>query len=247
MKNMILAILVLIPLMAFSNENSGVKETNYQVGLHYYENRDDNLDNWNNTLLSASITFPIYKYIGSRIGVSGYKSGTIRYPDSDFSSKTSSYSMHGSLFLRDKDIGKIGATIGYEKSKTDFDDGSNNNFQVELKSNTYSIYGSYYFNDFTFSGNRFIHDLDNDDKINICTIGVSYYINDNTMLSTSHMSMDSMNNYNIAISHQPYFFNNSTETGISYDNNKGNSSVSFFVSYYFGIKVPLKIRNREYR
>ena len=75
MKNMMLATLVLIPLIAFGSDNSGVKETNYQVGLTYYENKDDNIENWNNTLLFASISVPIYKYIGSTIGVSGYKSG----------------------------------------------------------------------------------------------------------------------------------------------------------------------------
>lgn len=248
MKNRILAILVLIPLIAFSNEDSGVKETNYQIGLNYSENKVDNLENSNNTALSASVNLPVYKYIGSSIGVNGYKTGKVRQVKSNLSSETSAYNVSGAIFLRDKDIGKLGVIAGYGKIKTNIDfDSNSNDYHTYLKSNFYSMYGDYYLNDFTFSANRYVTDLDNGYKINTWNIGASYYINENTIISTNQTGMDSKSNYNIGISHQPYFLNDSTEVGISYQNHRDSSSVSFSVSYYFGTSVSLKVRNREYR
>ena len=142
MKNVIFAILLLMPLVAFSNDEGGVKETNYQAAYAYTEIMSDDSSNYNNMSLSAYMNLPIYEYIGSSIGIAGTKYGKAKYDN--FSVEGNAYIVSGSIFARDKNIGKIGVTVGYSETNS-YNTYSDTTLDIDISSTSYryGIYGRY--------------------------------------------------------------------------------------------------------
>lgn len=244
------AVLLLFPLSIFSNDASGVKEVNYRIGIDYHELKLDGLDGHiKSTILSESISFPIYKYLGSSISLGGYKGNKIDYYH--FYAQTKGHFIDGSVFVRDKSIGKIGVGLVYDKSKTEIEPINTNIFlmqgSVTNTSKNYSLYGSYYLDNFTFNFNRNKLKSDSGFNTNILGVGASYYIEKNTLIGIGKLYMDSPNKYSVNIVHQPYLFNNSIDIQLAYADDDYGNTISFYVNYHFQTQVSLKTRKREYQ
>lgn len=236
----------------FAQTNQAVKETNFNVALSHNEINDDYMGNWRYTSLSSGVNFPLYDYLGANVFISGSKSGELKYNHSNDSDTTQfeGYGSSAMLFLRDADIGKIGVTGGYSKTKTTTDiyNGmTTHTFKNTTTSRSYSLYGSYYLDDFTLSASRRYLDLDNGHTLHYVDAGIGYYLNENTAFDVTVSGMDSSNKFRLHLAHQPSLLSNSTIVGISYEKNDYDNSFTFFLSYHFQTKVSLRIRDREYR
>jgi|GEM_PF-2816539 len=248
-QNKLFAFLLLLPLSVFSDDASGVKERNYRIDIGYHKHQFDGLDmDAYSTVLSGSAFFPVYKYLGSSISLGGFSAKLDNY---DYYAQTKGHFIDGSVFVRDKSIGKLGIGVGYDKSKTKIEPINTNIFLMQSSatntSKKYSLYGSYYLNNFTFNFNRNILKSDGGFNTNILGVGASYYIEKNTLIGIGKLYMDSPNKYSVNIVHQPYLFNNSIDIHLAYADDDYGNTISFYVNYHFQTQVSLKTRNREYQ
>ncbi len=144
MKKILLSLLLLIPFLATAEEQSAIKTLNYSINLSYkaYDVADI-------VSTSASINIPLSNYIGANIIVYGAKANT-KY--NDYELDTTLYGSAVSLFLRDSNIGKIGASFAYAKSDNEYTFSDDLNLSAyhtasfyggESKQYNYSLYGSY--------------------------------------------------------------------------------------------------------
>ncbi len=229
-----LVYLACLPVLAVAGENGGVLETNYGAGIAYSESR-----NSKGLRASGNVSIPVYKYIGSTLFVNGSKTeGEKNSLDSD------AYRVGGVAFLRDFNLGKLGVSAAYNKTNFDTPSGSSLD-DTEL--NQYGLLGQYYFNDFTFGANRNVVDSKDFDDFNSWTASIDWYWQENTKLSLDGSGMDAKDSYGIRVSHQPNFFNNSTDITFSYNGYRTDDVFSLSVNYYFGTLVTLQDRDRKYR
>lgn len=243
---------VLLAFEVLAQTNQAVKETNFNVALSHSEINDDSMSNWRSTSLSSGVNFPLYNYLGANIFISGSKSGELKYNyyNDSYTTQSDDYGSGAMLFLRNADIGKIGVTGGYSKTKTTTDiyNGmTTHTLKNTTTSRNYSLYGSYYHDDFTLSASRRYLDLDNGHILHYVDAGIGYYLNENTAFDATVSGMDSSNKFRLHLAHQPSLLNNSTIVGISYEKNDYDNSFTFFLSYHFQTKVSLRTRDREYR
>ena len=255
-KIIIFAITILIPVIAFSNDSSGVKKINYSIGLNYTNFENRYVDEMYFRGLSASINFPIYKYIGSSIYF-GATEGSIKRNSTE--TTYDGYSMGGEVFMRDKNIGKLGVSGSYSNMKSHYNSPLITSSNIKTKGYTYSIDGAYYYNNFSFNANRSTNrsevttngtliQTDQWYTNHVLNLRASYYINENTEMHISKRTMDTENNFGIGIGHQPSFLNDTTEIGVQYSDEKhDNYSIGFYINYFFNTDVTLKTRDREYR
>lgn len=229
-----LGCLAFVPVLVIAGESGGVFETNYGAGLAYSDSR-----NSSSLRASGNVSVPVYKYIGSTLFINGRKTeGEKNTID------TNSYRIGGTAFLRDFDLGKVG--IGAAYNKTNFD----STFGISLDETElyqYSLLGQYYLNDFTIGADRTTVDSKDFDDFNSWTGSIAWYWQGNTKLLFSGSGMDAKDSYGISASHQPEYFNNSTEITFAYSGSKNNDVFSLSVNYYFGTLVSLIDRDRKYR
>jgi hypothetical protein len=252
MKKTFLFLLILISLEIYADSHNAVKETNFHVGISHTEIDDDFVGNWRSTSLSSGVSFPIYDYIGSSILIQGSKSGTLKYDyyNYHYTTQSDSYVAAVNFFLRDKTIGKVGINGQHSKNKTttNLNDGSTTyTHKSTTDINNYSLYGSYYWHDFTLNAYREVIDIDNGHHIHTSNTSIGYYLNENTSAGASISGMDSQNKFHISFQHQPSYFQNSTIVGLTYLKNNHSESFTLFLSYHFETRVSLKTRDREYR
>lgn len=252
MKKTFLFLLILLSLEVYADDHNAVKETNFHVAIGHTEIDDDFVGNWRSTSLLSGFSFPIYDYIGSSISIQGAKSAALEYDyyNYHYTTQSDNYAAAVNFFLRDSSIGKIGISGQHSKNKTttDINDGiTTYTHKSSTDTNNYSLYGSYYWNDFTLSAYRELMDIDNRHNVHTSNAGIGYYFNENTSFGASISGMDSSNEFSINFQHQPSFFQNSTIVGFTYSKNDQSKFFAFFLSYHFETKVALKVRDREYR
>jgi len=252
MKKISLFLVLFFASEVFADTNQAVKETNFNVALSHTEIDNDSMSHWRTTTLSSGVGFQLYEYLGATVFIHGSKGGKLRYSyyNDSYTTQTDGYGSDAFLFLRDANIGKIGASGGYSKTKTttDIDNTiATQTFKNTTTSRRYSLYGSYYLNDFTLSASREFSDLDNGHTLHYVDASIGYYLNENTAFDATVSGMDSSNKFRFNLTHQPSLLRNSTVVGIGYANNDYDDSFTFFLSYHFQTKVSLRTRDREYR
>src|SRR5690606_28259449 len=104
--------------------------------------------------------------------------------------------------------------------------------------------------DFTVFGSRTTTELERGPELDTDAYGLSWYPFDSLKVTLSGGQLYDQDSYGIELEHQPEFMGDGLSVTLGYsvlDREQEISTISFSVFYHFGTKVPLKIRDREYR
>ena len=231
MKKLLLATLLITPVIAFGKPG-GIEASNYTAGFNATDTEIGNIYS-----LYGDIRLPVTDYLGATLNISGTKSA---YDAPYFDSTTAAAGV--GLLFRKYDLGSL--EIGYGYSDTNYDvPGSDFN----IRSNTYTLDGTYYLGRFDITASRSVYDPDSGNNSHGLQIGAAYYLTDNLQAGISAGGMDNEDSYSFAIIHQPSFFNNNIGYTIGVvDSADFDPSYYLSVAYFFGTRVSLIERFRKY-
>ena len=157
-----------------------------------------------------------------------------------------------SLFARRPTLGRIGVTygigqLGSDCSETSFflpggEDSLDNDrvrFDVEL-----------YWRSFTIGASHTTLSLDDAPEIETTTVTGSWYPLESLRLSVYGSDLYEEDTYGLSLEHQPQFLGDGFGVQLSYaktDAEPGTRTITLGLTYYFGKRVPLLVRDRQYR
>lgn len=119
-----------------------------------------------------------------------------------------------------------------------------------LHTDRYQIHGELYFSDFTVSATRTSTDLDGGPKLESTDFSTSWYPLDSLRIAVSSSDLYDEDTYGILLEHQPEFLDDGLGVYVSYattDRSPEVRTIGLGFAYYFGTRVALKTRDREYR
>jgi hypothetical protein len=197
--------------------------------------------------LGASFVLPVSKYFSTSFSSSGWQ-----YTLSD-SYKQEGYTISGDVFLHDIDYGKIGVSLGYGDAKSKY---NNTSFKLSLnmESSVYTLYGSYYFDDFTVNAITYLFESEIEignssvsDSNASWNISANLYPLDDTKLTVQGNIVNSNKNFSVLLNHQVF---DNLILGFKFDTqdiNPPNSmnTYGFNLIYHFGNKSTMKTRDRN--
>jgi hypothetical protein len=233
-----------------------VDQTNYQLGFASGDNRTAHGGDSGTAGINGAVNFPIVSYLGAM--VSGTYSRTRLSPY--FSSQGTALgksdcgykdrAVAAGLFVRDPAYGRLGvsdqvgqltASCGTIFPATD---------SRRLNTRTVSADGEYYFSRLTLSVARSRTELEGGTRIEAATYGAGLYPSRALELALSAGGLDDRDTYSIAAIYQPEFLEDSASAFIRFtEQRRPNDSHFIYVGfeYYFGTRVDLLTRDRQYR
>lgn len=211
--------------------------TGIQKWLFFTQSPYTDSDDGRSYFVAGGINLPISDYWGASIDARiGHYSEEI---DAD------QYDLVGTVFLRNLDLGKIGASYGYTRFEFDFP--ASSTISDTVNTDTYKILGEYYLSDFTLGLSRSrIKFSTTPQDANTSLVSALWYVTDNTRVKLAAGGMDAEDVYFYEISYQPSYFDNAISFSLWYDDSKTGDSISLSFNYYFDVKVSLKERDRKY-
>ncbi len=227
----------LITNIAVASEPGGVINRNYETGLAY-----TNTDQSHDYEINGSALLPITDYIGTALDADlRHDLGKGNVVD------TTRYGVGSSVFLRNFEIGRLGAAYLFSYSK--FDLPSSVNASDTSIVHNFRAFGEYYLSNFTISASRTYSHFESGTDRNNWIISGQWYPYKNTKLSIRTSGMDAKDHYGASIEHQPGFFNNAAGLFLSYsyDNKVNKDAFALGFTYYFNTRVHLIDRDRKYR
>lgn len=244
-------------------QDRAVQSRNYEFGITSVDS--DTSGSTSNGTLGASlgITQPIGSWMG--IAASGYfssskvRTGDILGDDDDPNSTNSrpscSFDNTGgeiSLFVRRPTLGKVAATYGVGKVSPDCGESSVfiGNGKEDLSTDNYRFDVEGYLGDFTLGAAYTTTSLDEGLKLKTTAITGSWYPLDSLKVSLSGNDLYEQDTYGLTIEHQPEFLGDGFGISVGYSNSDQEPktrTIYLGVAYYFGTRVPLKVRDRQYR
>lgn len=237
MRSIKLVVLLLIPAVATATGNRAVLETNYEIEAGY-----QNKSVGDEYTVDGRLTMPLLRFGGVSL-LGGYErlEGDSGVLDSD------TYSVGGELFMRDYDIGRLGAQVLYLNQSFDH---PNNvvSFNDNSTAKVYSATGEYYYRKFTLSGSRTYIDFDHVDNVESWGLGGLFYVTDNIRLGIAGDYANDKTIYAFRAALQPALFGNSAEVSVGYaDVGNGDHTYSVSLAYYFDKRPALIDRDRKLR
>ena len=244
-----------------ATESKAVQATNFSLGL--LASDSDTKDSTSNGTfgLGGVATMPIGSLFGASLSGS-YSRSTARTSDVllDATSTTSSRpscrfnnnDAAVTLFARRPTLGKIGATYGTGRLSADCGDEAVfvHTGDDELSTDHYRFNVEAYLGDFTFGAVHTSTELEDGPKLEANSFSASWYPLDSVRLSLSGGDLYDEDTYGFEVEHQPEFMGDSLSVTLGYsvvDREQEISTLHFGVIFHFGTKVPLKIRDRQYR
>lgn len=247
---------------AFAQDRA-VQARNYEFGIASVDS-DTSGSTSNGTLgVNLGATLPIGSWVG--IAASGYfssskvRTGDVLGEDDDAASTGSrpscSFDNSGgeiSVFVRRPALGKIAATYGVGKVSPDCGDSSVfiENGEDDLSTDNYRFDVEAYLGDFTVGAAYTSTDLDQGLKLETTAATASWYPLDSLKLSLSGNDLYEQDTYALTIEHQPEFLGDAFGVNVGYSNSDQEPKTRTLylgVTYYFGTRVTLKTRDRQYR
>ena len=241
--------------------NRAVQATNFSLGLEASDS--DTKDSTSNGTfgLGGTATLPIGNLFGATLS-GNYSRTTARTSDVLFdvesqsstrpSCRFNNYDMVAGVFARRPTLGKISASYGKGKLSSDCGDESVfvSTGTDSLDTDYYRVGAEAYLWDFTVGAVHTSTELEDGPKVESDIFSASWYPVDSVKLTLSGGDLYDQDTYGIEIEHQPEFMGNSLGVSLGYsvvDRDREISTISFSVVYYFGTKVQLKTRDRQYR
>lgn len=238
-----------------------VQSTNYSLGL--VASDSDTKDSTSNGTvgLGGTATLPLGEWFGASLAAS-YLRTTARTSDvlldvaslqsSRPSCRFNNSDAAVSVFARRPALGRVSASYG--KGKVSSDCGDDSVFvstgEDSLGTDYYRVAAAAYLWDFTLGAAHTATELEDGPKLKSDVFSASWYPIDSVRVTLSGGDLYDQDTYDIQIEHQPEFMGNSLGVALGYsvvDRAQEIRTVNFSVLYYFGTKVELKTRDRQYR
>lgn len=207
-------------------------------------------------------TFPIGSYFGASIA-GRYAKSTVRtrevledetgeLPGSKPSCNFDSYGGEASLFFRLPKYGRIGGAYGTGNLSPDCNGDSlfPASDKDKLGTDSYRYFAEAYLWDFTIGGSFTSTKLEDAAEIESTEIRASWYPIDSLKIELAGNDLYDENTYGILLEHQPEMLGDGFSVQLGYsmtDEDPKTNTFRIGLSYFFGAKVPLKIRDRQFR
>lgn len=157
-----------------------------------------------------------------------------------------------SVFARRPTLGKV--AVSYGQGQLESDCGAQSVFlgtgTDKLDTDHIKLALEAYLWDFTVFASRTTTELENGPELDSDAYGVAWYPFNSLKVTLSGGQQYDQDIYGIELEHQPEFMGDGLSVTLGYsvlDREQEIGTISFGVFYHFGTKVPLKIRDREYR
>lgn len=157
-----------------------------------------------------------------------------------------------SLFARRPTLGRIGVAYGIGRLGSDCSDTS---FfvpggQDSLDTDNYRFDAELYWRNFTIGASHTTLSMDDAPEIETTTISGSWYPLDSLRVSLHGSDLYEEDTYGLTLEHQPQFLGDGFGIQLGYsktDAEPGTRTINIGMTYYFGKRVPLLVRDRQYR
>lgn len=243
-------------------QTRAAEATNFALDLHS-EDRDTAGSTSNGTLgAHIGATLPIGDWFGASASA-GYSTSRVRTRDvlrnedgtvSGIRPSCNFETLDGevSLFARRPTLGKVGVSYGYGNMKADcgVDSVFLSTGDDTLDSDRLTFDAEIYLGNFTFGGSHTTFTPDKGEDLETVAGHASWYPFDSLRIKLHGNDLYDEDTYGIEIEHQPEFLGDGFGVRVGYAESDGEPSIrmiSLGLTYYFGTKVPLKIRDRAYR
>jgi hypothetical protein len=257
----LLAAALLASPLAFA-QTRAAESRNFEVELHSTDR--DTKDSTSNGALGVDIggTIPLGDWFAANFS-GGYTKtrvrtrDVLRNDDGSFSGVRPSCNFDGygaevGLFARRPRLGKIG--VSYGLSNLSADCGSDSPFlptgDDSLDSDRYTVEAEVYLGNFTLGASRTTTTPDGAPDIETTEARISWYPLESLRVTVLGNDLYDEDNYGIELEHQPEFLGDGFAVRLGYydgDSEPSVRTIRLGLSYYFGTKVPLKTRDRQYR
>jgi hypothetical protein len=218
-----------------------------------YTGMDSNYGKSESSGLTAAFVLPLSKYFSTSFSSSGWQ-----YTQSN-PYKSEGYTISGDVFLHDIDYGKIGVQLSYSDAKS-----KTNKISWNSEMSAYTLYGSYYFDDFTVNAITYLSEIEigNSSVSNsnaLWYVSANLYPLDNTKLTVQGNIIDSNKRFNATLNHQIFdnlilgfqfeiqddLYHNGVIGVGSQTNRFTVNTYGFNLIYHFGNKSSMKSRDRN--
>ena len=260
------ALLPMLPMLlgagAAGAQSRAAETLNFEFGLDARD-IDTSGSTSNGTLgLKGAATIPLGRYFAIAASA-GYSESQVRTRDSLVDESGSSTGIASctfkgtqggiTLFARRPTLGKIGVSYGVNQLSSECGDSSRfvTSGDDSLDAKSYRVFAEYYLYDFTLAASQTATDLDHGDTLDSTSITASWYPLDSLRISASAGNdLYERDTYGIMLEHQPDFMGDGLGVYLGYaktDQSPSTRTVTIGFVYYFGARVDLKTRDRQYR
>lgn len=244
------------------SDTRAVDALNFELAVSSIDS--DTKDSTSSGTLGAELiaNIPIGSYIGFTLG-GQYSKATVRTRNvledengelegTRPSCKFESYSGEAGLYFRLPKYGRIGGS--YAQGNLSPDCGDTSLFPIngedELDTDSYRFDAEIYLGDFTLGGAHTTTKLDDGPELESTEVTASWYPIDSVKVALFGNDLYEENTYGLMVEHQPEMMGDGFSVRLGYSMTDGSPetrTINIGLSYYFGTKVSLKIRDRQYR
>ena len=242
-------------------QSRAVTARNYELGLASSDSDTADSTSIGTLGVHAAGTLPIGSLLG--VSLSGYYSeSNVRTGDvlGDRSSNSGNRPACGfdslggdiTLFARKPTLGRVAVSYGVGRLSPDCGDDAVlvSNGEGKLRTDNYHVDAEVYLGDFTLGASRTSTDLDEGQKLESNGLVASWYPFNSLKVSVSGNDLYDQNTYGLMLEHQPEFMGDAFGIHLGYSKSDQSPQTSTFylgLTYFFGARVELKTRDREYR
>jgi hypothetical protein len=243
-------------------QSRAVEARNYEFGLASSDSNTSGSTSSGTLGVHGTGTLPIGSLLG--VALSGYYSeSNVRTGDVlDLSNSATSGnrpscgfdSLGGdiTLFARRPSLGKIAVSYGVGRLSPQCGDDAVfiADGKDKLSTKNYEVEAEVYLGDFTLGASRTSTDLDQGSKLESNAIVASWYPFNSFKVSVSGNDLYGENTYGLMLEHQPEFMGDAFGIHLGYSKSEQTPQVRTIylgLAYYFGARVELKTRDRQYR
>jgi hypothetical protein len=246
---------------AFAQERA-VERTHFQLGVASVETDTSNSTSSGAIGADLFATLPLGRFLGVTLG-GGYERSRIRTRDvlEDESGQLAgsrpactfdSLTGTASLFVRIPSLGRVSA--GYDIGELSADCDGVALFPLsgkdEQASDGYHFAAEVYLGNFTIGANYVSTQFENGPELEATTVSASWYPLDSLKLELFGNDLYDEDTYGLRIEHQPEIFGDGLGVHLSFATTDATPSIKTWelgIAYYFGRRVALKTRDRQYR
>lgn len=260
-----LAALAAVALLGSGNapaQSRAAEVTTVHVGLAARDIDTDGSTSIGELGLNAGGTIPLGDWFAAALSAS-YSGSTVRTRDvlvgaggtitgARPSCEIDSTGASAGLFFRQPALGRVGASYGLGRLSSDC--GDVGEFLAsgadELDTQHYRVYGEVYLRDFTLGAAFTATEPDGGEKFEATTVSASWYPLESLRITASGNDLYDRTGYGLAVEHQPDFMGDALGVYVGYETNDESPRtgiISFGFAYHFGPRVPLQMRDRQYR
>lgn len=247
--------------VAFAQDRA-VNGMHVELGITSAENDTSNSTSSGAIGADLIATLPLGRYLGLSVG-GGYARARLRtrdvlkdetgeLPGDRPSCSFDSLAGEASLFFRMPSLGRIAVAYDMSDLSTSCDgvvifpaSGEDS-----LSTDGYRAEAEAYLDNFTLGAEYAKTKLEDGPEFDATTLAASWYPFESLKLQLSGSDLHDEDNYGVLFEHQPEMFGDSLGVRLGFsmtDSSPKARTYELGISYYFGRKVPLQTRDRQYR